>query len=392
MPSSWPLFADDELAAAEAVLRSGRVNYWTGEEGRSFETEFATYVGVPHAVAVANGTVALELALRSTGIGPGDDVIVPARTFIGTATAVVAVGARPVIADVDRESGLVTAETLANALTPETRAVIVVHLAGWMCEMDAIMELASARGLTVIEDCAQAHGATWRGRAAGSFGHASAFSFCTDKIMSTCGEGGMLVTGDEGVWRRAWEYKDHGRDPDALERARSEGGHEFRWVIGSFGTNWRMTEVQAAVGRVQLAKLDEWVAHRRSNAAVLDESLATVPGIRVTVPPEDVRHAYYKYYAYIRSELLLPGWDRSRILMEINQRGVACAQGICPEIYLEKAFADRGWAPGQRLAVARELGETSLMLQVDPTLSDKDMRMAAGVIADVLGEATGQTR
>ncbi len=392
MPSSWPTFAADEIAAAEAVLRSGRANYWTGTEGRAFEDEFAAYVGVRHAVAVANGTVALELALRSLDIGPGDDVVVPARTFIGTATAVVAVGARPVVADVDADSGVVTAETLGEAMTPDTRAFICVHLGGWPCDMDAIKALAEERGVRVIEDCAQAHGARWRGRVVGSFGHASAFSFCQDKIMTTCGEGGMLVTDDENVWRCAWEYKDHGRDVDAMEAARAEPGFEFKWLIGSFGTNWRMTEVQSAVGRVQLRKLDEWVAHRRRNAAVLDEALTNVQSLRVVTPPDDAYHAYYKYYAYVSRDALLPGWDRSRILDEVNARGVALTQGACPEIYRERAFVERGWEPAHRLPVARALGETSMMLQVDPTLTDDDMRHAADVIASIMAEATGDSR
>ena len=388
MPSSWPTFGPDEIGAAQAVLRSGRVNYWTGGQGRAFEKEFAAYLGVKHAITLANGTVALELALRAFGIGPGDDVVVPARTFIGTATAVVAVGARPLVADVDADSGVVTAETLGEAMTSDTKAVIVVHLGGWPCDMSAIMALARERDVKVIEDCAQAHGARWQGRLVGSFGHASAFSFCQDKIMTTCGEGGMLVSDDENVWRSAWEYKDHGRDFDAMRAATAKPGFEFKWLIGSFGTNWRMTEVQAAVGRVQIRKLGQWVADRRHNAAVLDEALAKVPGLRVAVPPASAYHAYYKYYAYVRPEALLPGWDRSRILDEVNARGVVLTQGSCPEIYLERAFVERGWGPAERLPVARALGETSVMLQVDPTLTKNDMRHAADVMADVMRQAT----
>ncbi|MDO9556283.1 MAG: DegT/DnrJ/EryC1/StrS family aminotransferase [Coriobacteriia bacterium] len=388
-PQCWPVFADDEEAAALAVLTSGRVNYWTGTEGRSFEAEFAEYCGVSHAVALANGTVALELALHALGIGSGDDVIVPARTFIGTATAVVARGARPVVADVDRDSGNITAAAIRDALTPNTRAVIVVHLAGWPCEMDSIMALANERGLFVIEDCAQAHGARWNGKPVGTIGHVGAFSFCQDKIMTTAGEGGMLVTSDEERWRRAWEYKDHGRSMDAMERAKAEGGHEFKWVCESFGTNWRMTEVQAAIGRVQLTKLDEWIAIRRRNAAVLDSELSSVPGLRIVRPDTLAEHAYYKYNAYVDLDMLQPGWTRSRILDEVSQRGVACQMGICPEIYREKAFVNAGWGLGSPLPVARELGETSLMLLVDPTYGEDDMLRSAEVMRAVMMEAIG---
>ncbi|MDP2400348.1 MAG: DegT/DnrJ/EryC1/StrS aminotransferase family protein, partial [Actinomycetota bacterium] len=289
----------------------------------------------------------------------------------------------------DRDSGNVTAGTLRDALTPATRALIVVHLGGWPCDMDAVMALAAEHGLVVIEDCAQAHGARWRGRHVGSIGHVGAFSFCQDKIMTTAGEGGMLVTSDPALWQRAWEYKDHGRSIELGEAAEAAGGYEFKYVQGSFGTNWRMSEVQSAVGRVQLGKLDEWVAARRRNAAVLDGALAEVPGLRVVLPGEGVEHAYYKYYAYVRPEALGSGWTRDRILGEVNARGVPVLQGACPEIYLQPAFVDAGLAPAERLPVARELGETSLMLQVDQTLSEDDMLEAASVIAEVMRAATG---
>jgi len=389
MRGTWPVFADDERAAAMRVLESGRVNYWTGNEGRAFEEEFAAYVGARHAVALANGTVALELALHALGIGPGDDVIVPARTFIGTATAVVARGARPVVADVDRASGNVTAEMIEDALTPATRAVIPVHVGGWPCDMDAIMALARERGLLVIEDCAQAHGARWNGRHVGSFGHAGAFSFCQDKIMSTCGEGGMLVTDDDELHRRAWEYKDHGRSIEAMERARQQGGHEFKQVVESFGTNWRMTEVQAAVGRVHLGKLDGWVEARRANAAILDRELAGIPGLRVAVPPAEAFNSYYKYYAYVETGVLAPGWTRGRVLDEVNARGVACLQGVSPEIHRERAFVDAGLTPHRPLPVAAELRDTSIMFLVDPCHDEHDIMNTAHVVREVMAQATG---
>jgi len=389
MRDSWPVFADDERAAAMRVLESGRVNYWTGTEGRSFEAEFAAYTGASHAVALANGTVAIELALHALGIGPGDDVIVPSRTFVGTATAVVARGARPVVADVDRISGNITVETIEAAMTPATRCVISVHIGGWPCDMDAITEYAGQHGLFVIEDCAQAHGARWNGRHVGTFGHAGTFSFCQDKIITTAGEGGMLITNDETVWQRACAYKDHGRSMAAMERAAHSGGYEFKYVVDSFGTNWRMTEVQAAVGRVQLRKLDQWVETRRRNAALLDAMLADIPGIRVTVPPEQAYHAYYKYYAHVDPSALATGWSRARILDEMNARGVVCLQGTCAEIYREKAFVDAGFAPAERLPVAAELDATSIMLLVDPTYSESDMMRTASILRQVMMEATG---
>lgn len=384
----WPFFDDDEVAAVERVMRSGRVNYWTGGEGRAFEAEYAAHLGVSHAIAVANGTLALESALRALGVGAGDDVIVPSRTFIATASAAVAVGARPVVADIDSESQCITAGTISAAMTPATKAVIPVHHGGWPCDMDAIMELAADRGLLVVEDCAQAHGAEWRGRPVGSFGHAAAFSFCQDKIITTCGEGGLVVTSDEDVWRRAVEYKDHGKSLAALRAAELSTEPGFKWLHDSFGTNWRMTEAQAAVGRVQLRKLPDWVARRRLNAAAIEQVLAAHPALRLVSPPDGAFHAYYRYYVFLRPDMLADGWSRDRVLEELTAAGVRCGIGTCPEIYREKAFVDAGYAPAERLPVARECGETSIALLVHPTMGPDEARASARVLAGIVDRAT----
>jgi dTDP-4-amino-4,6-dideoxygalactose transaminase len=383
---NWPFYGEDEIAAAVEVLRSGRVNYWTGEQARLFEQEYAAATGRRHGVAVANGTLALELALHAFGIGPGDDVVTASRTYVASASCAVMRGARPVIADVDRDSQTVTAETLRAALTPETRALVVVHLAGWPCPMDEIMALAEERNLVVIEDCAQAHGATYKGRPVGSFGHAAAFSFCQDKIITTAGEGGMLVLDDEAAWKRAWAYKDIGRAYDAVYHRQHPPG--FRWLTESFGSNWRMTEMQAAIGRIQLRKLPGWVARRRQHAERLAAGVQDLAGLRLPLPPADIGHAYYKFYAFVRPERLAAGWDRDRVMAEINAQGVPCAVGSCSEIYLEKAFRDRGWAPAHPLPVARELGLTSLMFVVHPTLSDEAISYAIETIRTVMNRAT----
>ena len=381
----WPYFEADEIEAAAAVLRSGQVNYWTGEECRAFEREFAAFVGRTHAVALANGTMALELALYALSIGPGDEVIVPSRTFLASASCVVMRGARPVMADVDRVSQVLTAETARAACTPRTKAIIPVHLAGWPCEMDAIMELAREHKLKVIEDCAQALGASYRGKPVGSFGHAAAFSFCQDKILTTGGEGGMLVTDDSALWERAWSYKDHGKSFDAVYHR--EHGPGFRWLHESFGTNWRMTEMQGALGRAILPKIPQQVELRREYAQLLNDRLARVPGLRLTIPPEQVLHAYYKFYAFVEPAQLKPGWDRDRIMAAISAEGVPTFSGSCSEIYLEKAFPEE-WRPQHRLPVARELGETSLMFMVHPTLSRQEIEDTATAIEKVLRAAT----
>lgn len=365
----WPYFEVDEIAAVNQVLSSGKVNYWTGEEGRKFETQFAEYVGCKYAVAVANGTLGLELALHALGIGSDDEVVTTSRTFIASASCVVMRGARPVMADVDRDTQNVTADTIRQVLTPRTKAVIAVHLAGQPCDMDPILELASQRGLAVIEDCAQAHGARYKGRAVGSMGQINSFSFCQDKIMTTGGEGGMVTTDDKALWERAWSFKDHGKSYEAVYRRQHQPG--FRWLHEDFGTNWRLTEMQSALGRVLLKKLDLQVDKRRRHAATLTEAFAQIPALRTTVPAPDIYHSYYKYYVFVRPDKLASGWDRDRIQAAIAAEGVPCFSGSCSEIYLERAFD--GIRPQERLAVAKELGETSLMFLVHPTLSQQSI-------------------
>jgi dTDP-4-amino-4,6-dideoxygalactose transaminase len=385
----WPYFAEDEIAAAVRVLESGKVNYWTGSQGRQFELEFARFAGCRYAVAVANGTVALELALRALGLGPGDDIITTSRTFIASASCAIAVGARPVFADVDRDSQNITAETIRAALTPATSAIIAVHLAGWPCEMDAILNLARERGLMVIEDCAQAHGATYRGRPVGSLGDVAAFSFCQDKNMTTAGEGGMVTTNSEELWARMWSYKDHGKNYDKVYRQPHLPG--FRWLHDSFGTNWRLSEVQSAVGRAALRKLPRWIATRRRHAAMLTDRFSRVPGLRVPAVPEHSGHAYYKYYAFVVHEELAEGWDRDRIAQAISAQGVPCSHGSCSEVYMEEAFP-QDLRPRERLAAARELGESSLMFLVHPTLQEAHIDRTCEVVEDVMSQAVHSQR
>jgi dTDP-4-amino-4,6-dideoxygalactose transaminase len=385
-PAPWPLFADDEITAATDVLRSGKVNYWTGDICRRFEQAYAAYVGTRHAVAVANGTVALELALYALGIGPGDEVITTSRTYIASASCVVMRGAMPVVVDVDSVTQNICPHAIRAAITPRTKAIIAVHLAGWPCDMDPIMAIAEEFGLKVIEDCAQAHGATYKGRQVGAIGHAAAFSFCQDKIISTGGEGGMLTTNDEALWERAWAYKDIGRSYDAVYRR--EHGPGFRWLTDTFGTNWRLTEVQGAIGLLQLGKLDAWRAARQQHAATLTRAFMQIPALRLTVPPPDIEHAYYKYYVFLNPELLQADWSRDRIIAELVAAGVPCFSGACSEIYLEKAFDTVPSKPKTRLPVARELGETSLMFMVHPNLSAEWMAQVCAAVTAVFARAS----
>lgn len=365
--SQWPTYSADEITAVARILETGRVNaLHHGEHCAALEDGFATLCGMPYAIAIANGTLALEVALKALGIGPGDEVIVPARSFMASASCVVACGARPVFADIDPVSQAITCETIEAVLTPRTKAIIAVHLAGYPAPVDEIAAFASVRGIRLIEDCAQAHGATLHGRPVGGFGDAAAFSFCTDKIISTGGEGGMLLLRDASVWKTAWSLKDHGKDPEIT--AQPGDGVTFRWLHTDFGSNYRMTEMQAAIGVIQLSRLAATIERRRTNAAILLEMLRDLPGLRLVEPEEHIGHAYYKFYAFIRPDHLRGTWTRDMIIREARQQGIPCQAGSCPEIYLEQAFTRSDGEPPRRLPIARQLGETSLLLPVDPTL------------------------
>lgn len=367
----WPSFTTEEADAVKNVLLSNKVNYWTGQECRIFEKEFAEFSDTKYAVALANGTVALDVALKALDIGAGDDVIVTSRTFLASASSIVTAGANPVFADVELDSQNISRRTIEAVLTPNTKAIICVHLAGWMCDMDPIMQLAAERGIYVIEDCAQAHGAKYKGKAAGSIGHIAAWSFCQDKIMTTGGEGGMVTTNDETLWKKMWSYKDHGKSYDSIYNKQHPPG--FRWLHDSFGTNWRMMEMQAVIGRIQLTRMAEWTKKRTENAEKILEAFEGSPFFSVHTPSVDYVHAYYKCYVQVNLEALPDGWSRDRIMQEINSQEVPCFSGSCSEVYLEHAFDGTPWRPEKRLENAQKLGETSLMFLVHPTLSQESI-------------------
>jgi dTDP-4-amino-4,6-dideoxygalactose transaminase len=381
---AWPHFDSEEIEAVAAVLRSGHVNQWTGKGRRehvfNFERELARLAGVPYAIALANGSVALDLALKVLGIGPGDEVIVTPRSFIASVSCVSLTGAVPVFAEVDEASGNISASTIAPLIGSRTKGIIPVHLGGWPCDMPAIMALAKKHELWVLEDCAQAIGASIDGRAVGSFGDMATYSFCQDKIITTAGEGGALLVKDEAQRRRAWSFKDHGKSFDTT-MGTATGGPNFRWVHESLGTNWRMLELQAAIGRIQLGKLSGWLEARARNARIWHAALAPLPAIRLPLPSPNVRHAFYKLYAYVRPERLKPGVDRDRVLSALGAAGIKAFHGSCGEIYREAAYAH---LDVQRLAIARRLHETSLMLEVHPTLDQGRLKERARLAADVI--------
>lgn len=384
--SPWPSFTVEEADAVRDVILSNKVNYWTGTQCRDFEKAFATWTHTAHAVAVANGTLALDLAFKALDIGPGDEVIVTSRTFLASVSSIINTGAKPVFADVSRDSQNITAETIKAVLTPNTKAIVCVHLAGWPCDMDPIMALAREHDLYVVEDCAQAHGAIYKGQPVGSIGDIGAWSFCQDKIMTTGGEGGMVTTNNRNYWLKMWAYKDHGKSWEAVyEREHAPG---FRWLHESFGTNWRMTEVQAVIGLIQLERMQEWTRLRQQHANQIWATAKQLPALRVPEVPEGSEHAAYKCYVFVRPEQLKPDWNRDRIINEMVAAGVPAFSGSCSEVYLEKAFDNTNLRPAQRLPVAMELGETSLMFLVHPTLTPAEIDKTCQVLSSVMEQAS----
>lgn len=395
--SPWPSFTQAESDAVSRVLMSNKVNYWTGQECREFEKEFAAWCGAAHAVALMNGTVALDVAFQVLGISAGDEVIVTSRTFLASVSSIVNAGAKPVFADVSRDSQNITPESVRAVISSKTKAIVCVHLAGWPCDMNGMMSLAEEFGLYVIEDCAQAHGAKYKGKMVGSMGHIGAWSFCQDKIMTTGGEGGMVTTNDRDLWSKMWSYKDHGKSWEAVyEREHPPG---FRWLHDSFGTNWRMMEMQAAIGRIQLTRMADWTAQRVANAQRIWQTCKAFAALRVPAfhcsgcdgscgGDQACVHAAYKCYVFVESQHLAEGWSRDRIMAEINAQGVPCYSGSCSEVYLEKAFDETDFRPTQRLLVAKELGEISLMFLVHPTLTREEIDLTCDAINTIMTQAS----
>lgn len=382
----WPSFTHEEADAVSKVLLSNKVNYWTGTQGREFEKEFARWAGCEYAVALANGTVALDLAFKALGIASGDEVIVTSRTFLASVSSIVTAGAIPIFADVSLDSQNITVASVREKITPKTKAILCVHLAGWPCDMDGMMGLANEFDLLVIEDCAQAHGAKYKSKPVGSIGHIGCWSFCQDKIMTTGGEGGMVTTNDRELWSKMWSYKDHGKSWNSVYEKEPPPG--FRWLHDSFGTNWRMTEMQAAIGRIQLERMPDWSAKRQVNAKKIWAAAKKCKGLRAPDVPDNIEHAAYKCYVFVEPDELKDDWNRDRIMSEINTLGVPCFSGSCSEVYLEKAFDNTSFRPVERLPNAKELGETSLMFLVHPTLTKLEIGQTCKTIEQVMAIAS----
>ena len=386
---SWPFFEQDEIHKVSEILKSGKVNYWTGQETRFFENEFSKWSNNNYGIALANGSLALSSAYLSLNIGENDEVITTPRTFIATASSLCLLKAKPIFADVDINSGNITAETIEPLINKKTKAISVVHIGGWPAEMKIIKNLAEKYNLSLVEDCAQAHGAKIKDKdkyySVGSFGDVAAWSFCQDKILTTGGEGGMVTTNKKELFKKIWSIKDHGKSYELTFK--NNQSHSFRWLHENFGSNFRLTEMQSAIGRLQLSKLDEWNKIRTRNANILIKHLKDLPNLIVPIPRKGLIHAWYKFNCYLNFDAISSDWNRERIINEIRNEKYPAFSGSCSEIYLEKCFKKNNIFQNKRLKNARKLGETSLMFLLHPTIDINNMEAYSKIIRKVLLKA-----
>lgn len=323
--TGWPIFDDREVSAVEEVVRSGKWGCLSGTKVSEFEKKFAEFQGAKYGICIVNGTAALEVALRAVGVKAGDEVIVPPYTFIASASAVLMIGAIPVFVDVEPESYNLDPTKIEAAITPKTKAILAVHIAGGPADMDGIMAVAKKHGLKVVEDAAQAHGAEWDGRRVGAIGDAGTFSFQASKNLNS-GEGGIVVTNDPEVYSKAWSLHNIGRVPDGQ-------WYEHRIL----GWNMRMTEFQAAILLAQMERLEDQMKTRDENARYLSEELSKIEGISpLKRHPKATSHAYHLFVLRYDPKAFNDA-PRSAFIKALQAEGIPCSSGYVP-LYKEQLF------------------------------------------------------
>jgi perosamine synthetase len=360
IPIGTPLTDEQEIAAVSEVLRSGMLAQGPGVE--MFEKEFSSYCGTRHGIAMNNGTAALHATLLALGIGPGDEVILPAFTFFATASSVCMCGAKPVFVDVDRETFNLSIDALQNALSAGTRAVIGVHLFGQPFEVNTVKEICGERGIHLVEDAAQAHGATCHGRKVGSFGTAGCFSFYPTKNMTT-GEGGFVTTDDDQVSQKIRQIINHGQSE--------------KYLHTMLGFNYRMTDIGASIGLAQLRKLDSFNARRRETAQYYNSNLR-YPGL---IPPRTVPgsvHVYHQYVVRVTEECRL---NRDQVAMKLKDKGIGTAVHYPIPLHRQPVFSK--YARQTHCPVSEALAKEVLSLPVHPRVTDADREYICSCINEV---------
>jgi dTDP-4-amino-4,6-dideoxygalactose transaminase len=377
MNLNYPYFDQNSIKKVVNVLKSGRVNYWTGKECGIFEKQFSNYHRLLYSVAVSNGSVALELALRALNLKKNSEVIVSPRSFVISASCVLNQGLKPIFADVN-DNGNLSIENIIKTYRKTVKAIILVHLNGLSCDLDPIVKFAKEKNIFLIEDCSQAHGATYKGRPVGSFGDVAIWSFCQDKIISTGGEGGMISTNNKKIWEKCWSYKDHGKNYKSAFYKKKKIG--FRWHIDQLGSNYRLTEMQAVLGRYQLKNLDKQIKKRNQIANLYINgfknywtkfNLLKKPNFACASCPLKNKinkkcnlclHAFYRLNLFINLKKKM----QLKIIKDLNKNKISCSVGSCPEIYREKIFKKLKFYPKKRLSNAKLLGKTSVVFSINP--------------------------
>jgi dTDP-4-amino-4,6-dideoxygalactose transaminase len=370
------MYSKSQIQSVTSILKNNKTNYWTGNQCKKFEKEFSNYHDTKYSVAVSNGSVALELALKALNLIEDDEVIVTPRSFIISASCVLNLGLKPIFADVDNNGNL-SIDGISKAFNKKTKAIIIVHLNGLSCDLDPILKFAKKNKIFLIEDCSQAHGAVYKGKKVGSFGNISTWSFCQDKIISTGGEGGMISTNNEKLWLKIWSLKDHGKNYKSVFYKKHKIG--FKWLHDELGSNYRMTEMQAAIGREQLKLLDKQIKKRNFIANLYINGLKNYyqrynvlekPDFKCQACPfkqnekkcNKCVHAFYRLNIFVIKNKI----EQNQLLKSISKKKINCGVGSCPEIYREKIFKKLKLYPKKRLLNAKLLGETSIMFPIDP--------------------------
>ena len=387
---AWPVYDEAEIELIAQILRSGKTHFRHSNVSADFEKRFAEWNGTKHAICCNSGTSAIHMALAAGGVGPGDEVIVPPRTFIGTVSPVLYLNAVPVFADINPRTHNIAPDAIRGAVTERTKAIVPVHLAGLPCAMDEIMTIADEHGLLVVEDCAQAHGAEHNGRKVGAIGHVNAFSMQDSKILNTTGDGGMVTTDSDEYAEFCRQFRNHGflttRKLDDLDV----------YIHPNMGYNYRMTEIQAAVGLKAMDRVDGYIATRRRNAAALTRAIEDVDGLLPMAEPPGCTCTYYRYYCTMEPDRFTT--DRNAFVRALLAEGVAANLGTSAELYLQEFFqkkAAHSWDPRiydgdvdyARLAcpAAREVGRTTFGLEVAPPATEEDMADTVAALRKVAG-------
>ena len=390
------MYSSKQLSKVVSVLKRNKTNYWTGSECKKFEKEFSDFHNINYSIAVSNGSVALEIALKSLNLKNNDSVIVSPRSFIISASCTLNLGLNPIFADID-QNGNLDIDSIKKVYNSSVKAIILVHLNGLPCDMDPIMNFVKKQNIILIEDCSQAHGAIYKNKMIGSFGNISTWSFCQDKIISTGGEGGMISTNSKNLYLKMWSLKDHGKNFNKVFKKKYKQG--FKWLHDDLGSNYRMTEIQAAIGREQLKSLKKQIKKRNFIANLYLNSLKDYyrkfnliiePNFKCKTCPiknkkkmcNQCKHSFYRLNFFLNINKI----KRDQLICQLNNQKINCGVGSCPEIYREKVFKKYNHAPKNRLQNAKFLGEKSITFPINPYKLISKIKLEINLIKKTLNQ------